>query len=75
MTESKVHMLFPMTLREKRGFLLHQSLHTSLFEVTMHGLEGDGQVLDVLKYFCHLDSIFSLARTDKANGMLHVSAC
>ena len=42
-------MLFPMMLREKKGFLLHRGLHGSFFEVMTHGLGGDGLVLNVLK--------------------------
>ena len=55
-----------MMLGEKRTFFLHHSLHASLLQVTTDGLGGDGLVLDILKGFGNLDSIFSLSVTQSA---------
>ena len=62
-----------MTLGEKRVFLLHHSLHTSFSKVTAYGLGRYGVVLDILKCFGNMDSILSLSRSNKMNGMSHVS--
>ncbi|KIK76670.1 hypothetical protein PAXRUDRAFT_169153, partial [Paxillus rubicundulus Ve08.2h10] len=70
---SKVQPLLPMTLGKKRAFFLHHSLHSRFLKVTVYCLRGYRVVLDVLKCFGHLDSIFSLPSTDESNGMAHVS--
>ncbi|KIJ10139.1 hypothetical protein PAXINDRAFT_86532 [Paxillus involutus ATCC 200175] len=73
MAYSKVQPLLPMTLGEKRAFFLHYSLHSRFFEVMAYCLKGDRMILDVLKCFGHLDSIFNLPSTDRLNDMVHIS--
>ena len=73
MADGKVHLLTVMTWGKQRAFLLHHSLHTSLFQLVMDSLGGDGLVGKRLKGLGNLYSSVSLPRVDKTKGMADIS--
>ena len=58
-----------MTLAKERLFLLDYSLHTSLFEMTVHSLGRERLVGDVSESSGDLDSILCLLGGDKVDSM------
>ena len=72
MADCKVQSGLSMVFGEKWPFLLHHSLHPSLFQVSANSLSRDRLIINVLKSLSDLDSIFSLSSADKMYAMANV---
>jgi hypothetical protein len=73
MAGGEVHLLMVMMWGKQRVFLLHHSLHTSLFQLVTDSLGGDGLVGKRSEGLGNLYSIVSLPRVDKMKGMVDIS--